>query len=143
MPPTGGALTAERRRTSDILTRFIEELQSALEAVNEYDRVSSEFRRIVQDGNGAMRQRRGGEDGARSPTSSPKQLRQPEVGVAAQRLKRIRGLKASGWAHSADPVANGLTGYHQSVCKRPHLCEDGRMAGWVTAGKPQSRVCTG
>lgn len=138
MPPTGGALTAERRRTSDILTRFIEELQSALEAVNEYDRVSSEFRRIVQDGNGAMRQRRGGEDGARSPTSSPKQLLQPW-------LKGIRGLKTSGprWAHSADPVANGLTGYHQSVCKRPHLCEDGRMAGWVTAGKPQSRVCTG
>jgi hypothetical protein len=30
-------------------------LQPALEALNEYDRVSSEFRRIVQDGNGAMR----------------------------------------------------------------------------------------
>jgi hypothetical protein len=52
-------------------------LQPVLEAPNEYDRVSSEFRRTVQDGNGSMRQRRGGEDAARSPTSSPKQLRQP------------------------------------------------------------------
>ena len=59
----------------------------------------------MQDGNGAMRQRRGSEDGARSPTSSPKQLLQPW-------LKGIRGLKTSGprWAHSADPVANRADG---------------------------------
>ena len=44
--------------TSDVLPRFVEELQPALEALDEYDRVSSEFRRIVQDGNGARRQRR-------------------------------------------------------------------------------------
>ena len=43
---------------SDVLTRFVEELQPALEAFDEYDRVSSEFRRIVQDDNGARRQRR-------------------------------------------------------------------------------------
>jgi carboxylate-amine ligase len=42
----------------DLLNRLIDHVRPALEALGEHDMVRTELARIVEDGNGAMRQRR-------------------------------------------------------------------------------------
>ncbi len=45
-------------RTPAMLTAFVDELRPALEQAGDFDYAQAELKRIVQDGNGAMRQRR-------------------------------------------------------------------------------------
>jgi carboxylate-amine ligase len=45
-------------RTTATLTAFVDELRPALEQAGDFDYARTELKRIVQDGNGAMRQRR-------------------------------------------------------------------------------------
>jgi carboxylate-amine ligase len=45
-------------RMPPLLTAFVDELRPALEAAGDYDYVVAEVGRVLQDGNGAMRQRR-------------------------------------------------------------------------------------
>jgi gamma-glutamyl:cysteine ligase YbdK (ATP-grasp superfamily) len=59
----------------DLLIRLIDHVRPALEALGEHDMVRTELARIVEDGNGAMRQRRDGSAGTMSLTCWPRPQR--------------------------------------------------------------------